>query len=76
MKPTDITPYVWNRLLQTFDTPSGTLSSRTEAATAWLAKQTDANDIWNHLLEHEGIVGYGFYLHQLHQHLWHPKEIN
>jgi len=68
MNPTDITPYVWNRILQTFD-------ADVPSATAWLAKQTDEQSIWNHLLEYEGIIGYGFYLHQLHQHLWHPEEV-
>jgi hypothetical protein len=68
MKPTDITPYVWNRILQTFDGETG-------LATAWLSRQTDVSDIWNYLLTYEGIIGYSFYLHQLHQHLFHPSEI-
>jgi hypothetical protein len=69
MNPSSITSYVWNRILQTFD-------GNIEKSTAWLARQTDEKAIWRYLLECEGIVGYDFYLHQLHQHLFHPHEVN
>jgi len=67
MKPTDITPYVWNRILFTHN-------QDTAIATAWLLRQTNES-IWQYLLEWEGIIGYHTELHNLHQHLFHKHEV-
>lgn len=75
MKPTDLTPYIWNSLLHTFDRAPLGLTTSTQRAEAWLAKQTDIFAIWDRLLNHEGIVGYGLHLHNLHQHLFHKHEV-
>ena len=75
MKPADLTPYIWNSVLHTFDHDPLGLTTSTQRAEAWLAKQTDIFAIWDRLLNYEGIVGYGLHLHNLHQHLFHKHEV-
>lgn len=67
MTPSSLTPYIWNRLLFTFE-------HNIEKATSWLAQQTNES-IWQYLLEWEGIYGYHTELHNLHQHLFHKHEV-
>ena len=78
MKPSDLTPYVWNALLTTFradelDKHSSPLTEdlREEMiaeaqfrAETWLSNHT-AEDVFSRLLEYEGIIGYSTWILRL-----------
>jgi hypothetical protein len=71
MKPSDLTPYVWQRCLRIHGNDN---CHRVEITTNWLKNQTPSS-IWQALLEYEGIIGYHTELHNLHQHIFHPQEL-
>ena len=68
MKPSDLTPYVWQRVLRIHDNDQ-------KEATVWLKRQ-GKESIWQALLEYEGIINYATDLHHLHQHLFNPSELS
>lgn len=66
MKPSDLSPYVWNALLNTFrvsDTSNDTYSI-TEASTAassWLSTASPSS-VFSRILSYEGIIGYDHFI--------------
>lgn len=66
MKPSDLTPYVWNLLLTTFrisDTSTdiiGVAKARFSAE-SWLLKSSPS-EIFSRILHYEGIIGYDHFI--------------
>lgn len=66
MKPSDLTPYVWNLLIQTFTFPDDSNTplsyvDRRLKATAWLSTATPSI-VFSRILHYEGIYGYDTFI--------------
>ncbi len=66
MKPSDLSPYVWNALINTFRVSDTSISIQSEveagiAASSFLSTASPSS-IFSRILQYEGIIGYDHFI--------------